>query len=63
MYAGMSLETGNTYLKDDPIGWSSLRRGGSIFLGARTVIGPVYLGYGYTEGGNSRIYFLIGQRF
>ena len=25
--------------------------------------GPIYLGYGLSEGGNGRIYFLLGQRF
>jgi len=63
VYAGISLEAGQVFLKDDSISWDGLRTGASFFLGARTVLGPVYLGYGYTDGGRDRIYFLIGQRF
>jgi NTE family protein len=63
VYAGISLEAGQVYLKDDPIAWGNLRTGASFFLGARTVLGPVYLGYGYTDGGRDRIYFILGQRF
>jgi NTE family protein len=63
VYAGLSLEAGQVFLKDDTVSWDRLLTGGSFFLGARTVLGPVYLGYGYTEGGRDRIYFLLGQRF
>ncbi|HET8947930.1 MAG TPA: patatin-like phospholipase family protein [Candidatus Polarisedimenticolia bacterium] len=63
VYLGLSLEAGQVYQRDDAIDWNSLLKGGSLFFGARTVLGPVYLGYGYTEGDRSRIYFLLGQRF
>src|SRR6185503_454430 len=58
VYAGISLEAGQVYFKDDAIAWDNLLTGASFFLGARTVLGPVYLGYGYTEGGRDRIYFI-----
>jgi NTE family protein len=63
VYAGISLETGNVYQVSDTIDWQSLLTGGPVFLGARTAIGPVYLGYGVTEGGRDNIYLIIGQRF
>jgi NTE family protein len=63
VYAGLSLETGNVYQVSDTINWQSLLTGGSVFLGARTAIGPVYLGYGVTEGGRDKVYLIIGQRF
>jgi NTE family protein len=63
VYAGLSLETGNVYQVSDTIDWQSLLTGGSVFLGARTAIGPVYLGYGVTEGGRDKVYLIIGQRF
>ena len=63
IYGGISLETGNVYQVSDTIDWQSLLTGGSIFLGARTAIGPVYLGYGVTEGGRDNVYLVIGQRF
>jgi len=63
MYAGFSLEAGNTYQPGDAVTWPSLRRAGSIFLGADTFLGPAYFGYGYCEGGFDAVYLVIGQRF
>ena len=37
--------------------------GGTAFIGAETPIGPLYLGYGYTEGGRNRWYLAIGDHF
>lgn len=50
IYAGLSLEAGNTWNRSSDIEFSKLRYGGSIFLGADTPIGPLYLGSGYTAG-------------
>ncbi len=62
-YGGLSLEAGNTYAEDLAMTWDSLLTGGGVYLGANTPIGPAYLGYGWTEGGRSRVYFAIGDRF
>ncbi len=40
-----------------------LVRFGTTFIGAETPIGPLYMGYGYTEGGRSRWYLAIGDHF
>ena len=63
MYVGASAEAGNVYLEDDPVTLKSLRAAGSVFVGANTILGPAYLGYGYSEGGRDGIYLIIGQRF
>jgi NTE family protein len=63
MYAGFSLEAGGVYDTGDPVSWPSLRRAGSIFVGADTVLGPAYLGYGYEESGQQSAYIIIGRRF
>jgi NTE family protein len=63
VYAGGSLEAGNTFNEEDAFSVDALRSAGSIFLGADTVIGPVYLACGFTEGGRRRYYFSIGQSF
>ena len=63
MYVGMSLETGNAYLVGDPVTWSSLRRAAAVFVGANTILGPAYVGYGYTDGGRNAFYLIIGQKF
>jgi len=63
VYAGASIETGNTYAEDDPVSLSTFRFSGGVFLGAKTVIGPVYLAYGMADGGEHVITLAIGQRF
>jgi len=63
MYAGFSCETGNVYNTGDPVTWASLRLSGSIFVGADTILGPAYLGYGYNQGGAESAYIIIGRRF
>jgi len=61
-YAGASLEAGKVWqdsgdLFDDPL------FAGSAFIGADTPIGPVYLGYGHSEGGNDSLYLFLGPLF
>jgi NTE family protein len=61
-YAGASLEVGNVWQKtgdlfDRPI------VAGSAFIGADTPIGPVYLSYGRSEGGNGSLYLFLGPLF
>lgn len=63
MYAGFSLEAGNAYDPGDPVTWSSLRRSASLFAGADTVLGPAFAGVGWSEGGRTAFYLIIGQRF
>jgi NTE family protein len=63
MYAGFSAETGNVYTTGDPVNWASLRLAGSVFVGADTVLGPAYLGFGYCQGGEQSAYIIIGRRF
>ncbi|WP_262690160.1 patatin-like phospholipase family protein [Kordiimonas aestuarii] len=50
VYAGLSLEAGNTWNNRDDIAFRTLRYGGSLFVGADTPLGPLYLGSGYTRG-------------
>jgi NTE family protein len=63
MYAGISIEAGNAYNRGEPVTVKSLRAAGSIFVGANTIVGPAYVGYGYTDGGRNAFYVVIGQRF
>ncbi|WP_369668346.1 patatin-like phospholipase family protein [Thioalkalicoccus limnaeus] len=60
-YAGASLETGNVWAERSDIGFDSLRVGGSLFVGADTPIGPLYLGYGQADGGYDAIYLFLGR--
>ena len=63
IYAGGSIETGNAYFEDEPLTWDSLQNAWSLFIGADTFIGPVFIGYGHSEGGRDRVYFSIGHQF
>jgi NTE family protein len=63
VYAGASIETGNMYAESDPVSLSTFRFSGGIFLGAKTVIGPVYVAYGMADGGEHVITLAVGQRF
>jgi NTE family protein len=60
-YVGASAEAGNVYFEGDPLAWDSLLLGGSIFVGADTPLGPIVLGWGFSEPDRSRIYLSIGR--
>ncbi len=62
LYIGLTAEAGrmDDPLMKDPNDWVTA---GSIFWGADTVVGAVYLGYGYASLGQSTAYFMIGPEF
>lgn len=62
-YAGISLEAGNTWQERNDASLSNLERGGSLFLGADTFLGPVYLATGFNEGGETAFYLFLGRTF
>jgi NTE family protein len=61
VFAGFTLETGNVWLEQADVSFSSLRYSGSVFLGADTPIGPVYLAYGHSNEGEAALYFYLGS--
>ena len=63
MYFGFSLEAGNVWNKDDAISTDNTLFAGSLFIGADTLIGPLYLAYGSTDTNQSAVYLYIGHRF
>jgi NTE family protein len=63
MYAGGSLEYGNVFQDRSDISYDSGIFSGSLFLGFDSIIGPVYIAHGFTEGGRSNYYFSLGQSF
>lgn len=62
-YAGVTLETGNVWQLQDDISFSDLRNSASLFVGAKTPLGPVYLAYGYSDNGDRTLYFYLGNPF
>jgi NTE family protein len=63
VYAGGSLEAGNVWDFSDDMGFDDLRYSASIFVGADTPIGPVYLAVGHNDSGDNAVYFYVGNPF
>lgn len=63
MFAGFSLEAGNAWQTRDEIDPDNLVYAGSLYVGADTFMGPLYLGYGHTDGGENAVYLYIGTTF
>jgi len=63
-YLGASLEVGGIWQeRSDALDDDDLLVGGSLFLGADSLIGPAYLGVGFTEGGETAVYVFVGPTF
>lgn len=60
-YAGASLEAGNAWDDRSQLSLTHLRGGGSVYLGADTGIGPMYLGLTYAPRGELGIALFIGR--
>lgn len=63
LYFGGSLELGNAWQTSDDVSFSNILVAGSLFVGADTFIGPVYLAGGLAQGGNSAMYLYVGRPF
>jgi NTE family protein len=60
-FLGASLEAGNAWDDRSQLGLRNLRSGGSVYLGADTGIGPMYLGITYAPRGELGIALFIGR--
>jgi NTE family protein len=63
IYAGASLEVGNTWDDRSDMNLEDLRFAGSLYLGIDTFLGPWYLAFGLDEDGHSSFYFHLGNPF
>lgn len=63
VYLGASVETGNVWTRRDDIKFDSLILAGSVFLGTKTFLGPVYLAYGQAGSNHASVYLFLGQKF
>ncbi len=59
-YLGGSLEYGGVWEDKDDLFDDGIISG-SVFLGADSPIGPLYIGYGHAEGGYDSIFFYLGR--
>ncbi|MFN4115792.1 MAG: patatin-like phospholipase family protein [Inhella sp.] len=60
-FVGASLEAGNTWNAAGDLGLKGLRQSGSVFLGADTGLGPLYVGLGREKRGGTLLYLFIGR--
>lgn len=63
LYVGGSLEMGNVYQSFDAISLDEAIYATSAFAGMKSPLGPVFVGVGYNDKGNTSLYFSIGSFF
>ena len=63
LYLGGSLEVGNTWLVGKGFDLTDQIYSGSLFFGIDTPLGPLYLAYGHSEGGEQSLNLFLGQVF
>ena len=62
-YIGGSVERGNVWQNGSDISLADMIWAGSVFFGADTMLGPLYLAYGHAQGNTASIYLVLGQTF
>jgi NTE family protein len=62
-FAGVSFELGNVWNSRDEISLHDAIFGGSLWAGISTPVGPIYVGYGRTDGGQDAVYVSLGRIF
>ena len=60
VWAGTSIEYGNVWENRSDIDIDDGLFAGSLFLGANTMLGPLFFGYGHAEGGAGSFYLYLG---
>ena len=61
LFIGGTLEAGNAWRQASDVSLRDLRSGFSLFFGADTGLGPVYLGLTHAPRGSTGLYFLVGK--
>ncbi|MBS1190505.1 MAG: Patatin [Rhodocyclaceae bacterium] len=62
-YVGANAQVGNVWQHAGDVSLNNSIWSGSLFVGAGTPIGPVYLGYGVTDRQQRSLYLMVGPRF
>jgi NTE family protein len=62
LYAGLSIETGDTSQTRAEL-FEDVILSGAAFFGMETPLGPIYVAYGYAEGGSDAVYLYLGRTF
>ncbi len=61
LYFGGSLEAGNAWATGDDVDPGTAKLAGSLFTGMDTPLGPLFLAYGYSQGGRYSFYLTFGS--
>jgi NTE family protein len=61
LFAGGSIEMGNAWANRSEISLGDLRTGSSIFVGADTGVGPLYLSLVHAARGYTGLYLFLGR--
>jgi NTE family protein len=61
LYVGGSMEWGGFWQTRDAVNIDGMQTAGSVFIGADTFLGPVFLGYGRAQGGHDSFYLTFGS--
>jgi NTE family protein len=63
VYVGGSIEQGNVWNDRRDISFDSAVTNGSLFVGADTVLGPIYFATGFDDEGLTAYYLFLGRTF
>ena len=63
LYAGFSVEVGDTWGKQHEFSSAELKKSGTIYVAADTILGPFYLAYGMSGTGEHTGYLYLGEKF
>ncbi|MCI0517062.1 MAG: patatin-like phospholipase family protein [Woeseiaceae bacterium] len=61
LYVGASIEAGDVWQTQSDISVSDVLANGSVFAGVDTFFGPLFIGAGLSEGGDSNFYLSLGR--
>ena len=63
LYSGVSIEAGNVWTLPEKIDLDELLMSGSVYLGTDTGAGPMALGVGFAEGGETSVFISLGKNW
>jgi NTE family protein len=63
LYAGFSVEIGNTWSKGDNVSYDMMKKSASAYVAADTFLGAFYFAYGVSNENDSRVYLYLGEKF
>ncbi|MCF8474432.1 MAG: patatin-like phospholipase family protein [Emcibacter sp.] len=63
IFVGGTIEAGNLWNRRQDMSLNDLHWSSSLFVGADSLIGPIYLGAGIGDGGQTSVFLFVGQLF